>query len=51
MTKNTQREDNGVIKSAIAAKFKAFLEEQEEGELDRKNVKKDKNVILVKKEY
>lgn len=39
------------IKSTIAAKFKAFFEEQDEGEMGGKKLKKDKNFVLVKKEY
>lgn len=48
--KNMRREDTLNINNTIAARFKAFFEEDEEKEMGKK-FKKDKNLILVKKEY
>jgi hypothetical protein len=49
-SRNMRQEDTSAIKNTIAARFKAFFEEQDEGEMGKK-LKKDKNLILVKKEY
>ena len=48
--KNMRREDTLNINNTIAARFKAFFEENQEEEMGKK-FKKDKNLILVKKEY